>query len=132
MELFLSALLWVMPITILSDARADIVRFRVIPITALFTALCSAEFLFSLRRKRNRKANKIKIKIKMKITKEIFIEDLVRELPDAVEYLMKHGIRCLQCGEPVWGTLETAAKEKGFTPEQIDIFVNELNALQKE
>ena len=128
MELFLSALLWVMPITILSDATADIVRFRVIPITALFTALCSAEFLFSLRRKRNRKAKKRQ----MKITKEIFIEDLVRELPDAVEYLMKHGIRCLQCGEPVWGTLETAAKEKGFTPEQIDIFVNELNALQKE
>lgn len=68
----------------------------------------------------------------MKITKEIFIEDLVREYPDAVEYLMKHGIRCLICGEPAWGTLETAAKEKGFSSEQIDVFVNELNALPKE
>lgn len=68
----------------------------------------------------------------MKITKEIFIEDLVRELPESVEYLMKHGIRCLICGEPAWGTLETAAKEKGFQPEQIDVFVDELNALPKE
>ncbi len=67
----------------------------------------------------------------MIITKEIFIEDLARELPGALEYLMKHGIRCLICGEPAWGTLETAAKEKGFQPEQIAVFVNDLNALQK-
>ena len=85
-------------------------------------------FSFSPQRKRNRKANKNK----MKITKDIFIEDLVSELPESVEYLMNQGIRCLRCGEPVWGTLETAAKEKGFPPEQIDVFVNELNALQKE
>ncbi|MCK9426357.1 MAG: DUF1858 domain-containing protein [Ignavibacteriaceae bacterium] len=68
----------------------------------------------------------------MIITKEIFIEDLVRELPDAVEYLMKHGIRCLRCGEPAWGTLEAAAKEKGFQPKQITVFINDLNALQKK
>ncbi|MCK9211975.1 MAG: DUF1858 domain-containing protein [Ignavibacteriaceae bacterium] len=68
----------------------------------------------------------------MKIIKEIFIEDLVREFPEAVEYLMNHGIHCLLCGEPAWGTLETAAREKGFSLEQIDVFVNELNALQKE
>jgi len=64
------------------------------------------------------------------ITKEIYIEDLVRELPEAVEYLMKHGIRCLLCGEPAWGTLETAAKEKGFSLEEIEGFVNDLNALK--
>lgn len=68
----------------------------------------------------------------MEINKDIFIEDLIREFPEAVEYLMKRGIHCLQCGEPAWGTLETAAKEKGFSSEQIDVFVNELNALQKE
>ncbi len=67
----------------------------------------------------------------MKITKDIFIEDLVRELPESVEYLMNRGIRCLRCGEPVWGTLENAAKEKGFSAEQIEVFVSELNVLQK-
>jgi len=68
----------------------------------------------------------------MKITKDVFIEDLVSELPESVEYLMKKGIRCLRCGEPVWGTLENAAMEKGFSVEQLEVFVNELNALMKK
>lgn len=63
------------------------------------------------------------------ITKEIEIEDLVRELPESVGYLMDKGIRCLRCGEPIWGTLESASKEKGFANNQIDEFVKELNGL---
>lgn len=63
------------------------------------------------------------------ITKEIEIEELVEILPDAVTYLMEKGIRCLRCGEPIWGTLENAAKEKGFNDEQIENFVKELNEM---
>lgn len=65
----------------------------------------------------------------MRITKDIEIEDLVREIPKAVSYLMENGIRCLRCGEPIWGTLEEAALEKGFNQEQIEHFVLELNRL---
>ncbi len=65
------------------------------------------------------------------IQKDILIEDLVRELPDSVTYLMEQGIRCLRCGEPIWGTLESAAKEKGFTDSQIEQFVTGLNALKQ-
>lgn len=65
----------------------------------------------------------------MKITKEIEIEELVSILPDSVTYLMEKGIRCLRCGEPIWGTLENAAVEKGFTQENIQRFVDELNNL---
>lgn len=64
------------------------------------------------------------------ITKEIEIEDLVAEIPEAVTYLMEQGIRCLRCGEPVWGSLENAAKEKGFSDDQIKVFVAELNKLK--
>ncbi len=64
-----------------------------------------------------------------KITKDIEIEDLVNILPDAVVYLMEQGIRCLRCGEPIWGTLESAAKEKGFSDEDIKKFVEELNKM---
>jgi len=117
-----------MHITISSDAKAEPVPFKVILISVHSMGQCSEEFLFSRQRKRNRKTKNNK----MKISKDVFIEDLVREFPDAVEYLMKRGIRCLLCGEPAWGTLEAAAKEKGFSPEQIDVFVNELNVLQKE
>ncbi len=68
----------------------------------------------------------------MEITKEIYIEDLVEDLPDSVEYLMTQGIRCLRCGEPIWGTLESAAKEKGFDDEAIKNFVKDLNELANQ
>ena len=51
----------------------------------------------------------------MEITEKTLIEDLVRECPRAVVILRNLGIRCVQCGEPVWGTLEQAAHEKGIT-----------------
>ncbi|MBM4172115.1 MAG: DUF1858 domain-containing protein [Ignavibacteria bacterium] len=63
------------------------------------------------------------------VTKEIDIEDLLKLIPESISYLMEKGIRCLRCGEPIWGTLENAAIEKGFGAEQIDIFVEELNLL---
>ncbi len=66
------------------------------------------------------------------INKNILIEDLVEILPESVTYLMENGIRCLRCGEPAWGTLENAAKEKGVSDDKIDEFVNDLNSfLQK-
>lgn len=64
-----------------------------------------------------------------KITKEILIEDLVQILPESVSYLMKNGIKCMACGEPIWGTLEEAAREKGFSDADIEKFVMELNAI---
>ena len=66
------------------------------------------------------------------ISKDIEIEDLVKELPKSVSYLREKGIRCLRCGEPVWGTLEDAAKEKGFNEEQIEIFVKELSEMENK
>jgi iron-sulfur cluster repair protein YtfE (RIC family) len=63
------------------------------------------------------------------IDKDILIEDLVTRLPKAVGYLMKKNIKCLACGEPVWGTLEQAAKQKGFTDTEIAAFVEDLNRL---
>ena len=63
------------------------------------------------------------------IDKNILIEDLVTRLPRAVGYLMKKNIKCLACGEPIWGTLEDAARQKGFSDVEIDVFVRELNAL---
>jgi methionine synthase II (cobalamin-independent) len=63
------------------------------------------------------------------IDKNIAIEDLVETIHGSVKYLMEQGIRCIACGEPIWGTLEEAAKEKGFTDEDIRKFVSDLNNL---
>ena len=64
-----------------------------------------------------------------RVTKETEIEDLVKQIPESVTYLMDNGIRCLRCGEPIWGTLEAAAIEKGFDELQIEKFVVDLNKL---
>ena len=61
------------------------------------------------------------------IDKNISIEELVTKLPESVNYLMKHGIKCIACGEPIWGTLEQAAIEKGFSDKDIEIFIKDLN-----
>ena len=66
----------------------------------------------------------------MDITKEILIEDLIDQYPFSVEYLRKKGIRCIRCGEPIWGTLGQAAKEKNFSDNDIQHFVDEMNQLK--
>jgi len=66
---------------------------------------------------------------KMEITKEITIEELTEIVPESVKYLMEEGIRCIVCGEPIWGTLEEAVMEKGFKEEDLVRFVNELQEI---
>lgn len=63
----------------------------------------------------------------MKILPTTFIEDLVREVPGAVAFLMQRGIKCVACGEPIWGTLEEAAREKEFSDAEIQRLIDELN-----
>jgi methionine synthase II (cobalamin-independent) len=67
----------------------------------------------------------------MEITKDTTIEDLVHYSARAVSYLRDKGIKCIACGEPIWGTLEEAAREKGFDTDAIDTFVKELNGLKQ-
>jgi hypothetical protein len=61
------------------------------------------------------------------IEKSVTIEELVSEFPKLVSFLMNRGIHCMACGEPVWGTLEAQAKEKGYDDKAIDGIVVELN-----
>lgn len=65
----------------------------------------------------------------MEIDKNISIEELIEEKPASVKYLMEKGIKCIACGEPIWGTLEDAAKEKGYSESDILSFVSDLNQL---
>lgn len=66
------------------------------------------------------------------IDKNISIEELIEVLPAAVSYLSRKGIKCIACGEPIWGTLQEAAEEKGFGMEELENFIVELNALAGE
>jgi methionine synthase II (cobalamin-independent) len=66
----------------------------------------------------------------VEINKDIYIEELVNNYTFSIRYLAQKGIRCIACGEPVWGTLEEAAKEKGFTDKEIQSFVDDLRELK--
>lgn len=68
----------------------------------------------------------------MEVTGDTLIEDLVEEIPKAIDYLKDKGIRCIRCGEPIWGTLEEAAREKGFSKEDVRQFVEEINQIKDE
>jgi len=61
-----------------------------------------------------------KEKMNTNITLDTTIEDLVELYPDAVSFLMEYGIRCLICGEPAWGTLGEAMREKNFPREKME------------
>ncbi len=61
------------------------------------------------------------------INPDILVEDLVAKYPASVPFLLQKGIQCIVCGEPIWGTLENAIKEKGFANDAVLAIVDELN-----
>ena len=63
-----------------------------------------------------------------RIERTILIEDLVDQVPGAVSFLIDQGLPCIVCGQPVWGTLEEMAQEKGRSREEIDRLVEDMNA----
>ena len=64
------------------------------------------------------------------ITKESDIEDIVDNYPELIRPLKEHGIACIVCGEPVWGTLEDIAKSKNI--ENLDQIIESMNTIIKE
>lgn len=55
------------------------------------------------------------------------IEDLVSAAPDAVPFLMDHNIRCLACGEPIWGTIGEAMEQRGYSQLERTTLLSQLN-----
>jgi hypothetical protein len=49
------------------------------------------------------------------ITQNSLIEDLVADFPVVIPILVRYGVVCLECGEPVWGTLGEALDRAGIT-----------------
>ncbi len=64
------------------------------------------------------------------ITADTTIEEIVNDYPELVRPLMEYGIKCVVCGEPIWGTLQENADEKGV--ERLPEIVSELNRIVAE
>ena len=58
------------------------------------------------------------------ISADDYIEDLLERYPGINAFLRERGVVCIQCGEPVWGTLREQAQAKGL---DVDALVRELN-----
>lgn len=59
------------------------------------------------------------------ITKDMLIEDLLDEYPQAVQIFLRMGLPCLVCGEPFWGTIEQLAEKYDTDPERLLQRLNE-------
>jgi hypothetical protein len=57
------------------------------------------------------------------------MEELVAAIPESVRYLLRKGIQAVVCGEPLWGTLEAVARDKGLTDADISQMLAELSRL---
>lgn len=66
---------------------------------------------------------------KSQLSDKTWMEDLVREYPRAPSFLRERGVVCIQCGEPVWGTLGEVIAEKGLDPK---VLIPELIAFLAE
>ena len=60
------------------------------------------------------------------ITSDMTIENLVQLYPVSVKFLMEKGIRCMRCGEPIWGSIGEAAIEKGYSHDALPELIEEL------
>ena len=65
----------------------------------------------------------------MIITSDTYIEEIMDIIPDSILYLQKKGIKCIACGEIVWGTLKDAADLKNITAQELSVIVSELNKM---
>lgn len=55
------------------------------------------------------------------------LEDIVKDYPELIRPLKEYGIKCVACGEPIWGTLEQNAVEKGIR--NLETIIKKLNKL---
>lgn len=65
-----------------------------------------------------------------KVTLNMQVEELVEAFPEAVRFLTKRGLRCIRCGEPIWGTLKEFFLSESV--EDLQRLVDELNAYIQE
>ncbi len=68
--------------------------------------------------------------MKQTLTLESTVEEAVVRYPQTVKIFLKHGIPCMVCGEPLWGTIgENAQKYNVKDTEQL---LKELNDAARE
>jgi len=63
---------------------------------------------------------------------EDLVEDVVRDHASSAAFMRGHGIVCVQCGEPVWGTMGEIIKSKGKNVREVLDALNQHLAREGE
>jgi len=61
------------------------------------------------------------------LSRSTYLGTLQEECPKAVELLAEYGLHCMSCIFSVEDTLETGAQKHGYTQEDIDTIIEEIN-----
>jgi len=67
----------------------------------------------------------------MDITADTKVDQIVKDCPGVVGFLIRQGLPCVVCGEPFWGSLADLARQKKWDNEQINKLVEEVRKLCK-
>lgn len=68
----------------------------------------------------------------MEVTRETTIGDVIKAYPDVAPIIMDHGLHCVGCHVAYWETLEQGCRGHGFSDEEIDKLLDDINAFIKE
>jgi hybrid cluster-associated redox disulfide protein len=60
----------------------------------------------------------------VRVTKDMLIADVIKECPEVLITLHKHGMHCIGCSVATWETLEQAAQTHNI---DIDKLIEEIN-----
>ena len=63
----------------------------------------------------------------MAITKSMAIAEILHQHPECAQVMLNHGLHCVMCHAAAGETLEQGALAHGFSPEQVEELVKELN-----
>ena len=63
----------------------------------------------------------------MAITKNMTIAEILHKHPECGQVMLNHGLHCVMCHASASETLEQGALAHGFTQEQVEELVKELN-----
>jgi len=64
--------------------------------------------------------------------KDTLIEELLVEHPEANRFFLDIGLRCLQCGEPYWGSVADFLAENHITGQDADRVIAGLNTFLED
>lgn len=81
-----------------------------------------------MKKSRTKKPSKKTSEKHVKITKNMTISEILDIQPAAMEILLNTGLHCIGCGASYYESLEDGMKVHGFTDNEIDDIVQQLNS----